>query len=82
MKVLAAILVISVGLLLAGAPVGAADLSQPKATVDRVRQPDPPKASTTAKPSPVGQKVSDYKPKGPSVHPKEPPPPSPPPKKK
>ena len=79
MKVIATILVISVGLLFAGGPVGAADLNKPKATVDNIRQADPPQASTTAKPSPVGQPASDYKPKGPSVHPKEPPPPPPPP---
>jgi len=38
------------------------DLSKPKATVERIRQPDPPQVSTTTKPSPVGQKASDYHP--------------------
>jgi len=61
---------------LAAAPVGAADLSKPTNTTNNVRQADPPKASNTQKASPVGQPVSDYKPKGPSVHPKEPPPPA------
>lgn len=54
-------------------PVGAADLNKAKGTVDNIRAADPPKVSTSTKPSPVGQPVSDYKPKGPSVHAKEPP---------
>ncbi|OPY93445.1 MAG: hypothetical protein A4E73_00116 [Syntrophaceae bacterium PtaU1.Bin231] len=63
-------------------PVQAADSSKAKATVDRIRQPDPPQVSTTTKPSPVGQPVSDYKPPAASsLKVKEPPPP-PSPKKK
>ena len=54
-------------------PVGAADLNKAKGTVDNIRAADPPRVSTSTKPSPVGQAVSDYKPKGPSVHAKEPP---------
>ncbi len=76
MKVIAATLVVSVALFFGLGAATAADLSQPKATVNNIRQADPPKASNTPKPSPVGQKVSDYKPKGPSVKPKEPPPPT------
>ncbi len=76
MRFIAATLVVSVALFCGIGAAGAADLSQPKATVNNVRLADPPKASNTQKPSPVGQKVSDYKPKGPSVHPKEPPPPA------
>ena len=68
---------------LAAPTVQAADLSQAKDTVDRIRQPDPPQVSTTTKPSPVGQPVSDYKPPAArSLKVKEPPPPPPPPKKK
>ena len=58
---------------LGSGPVGAADLSRGKGTVDNIRATDPPQVSTSTKPSPVGQPVSDYKPKGPSVHAKEPP---------
>ena len=48
-------------------------LKKAQNTVNNVRQADPPKVSTTTKPSPVGQPVSDYKPKGPSLKIKEPP---------
>jgi hypothetical protein len=55
----------------------AADLGKAKATTDNIRQPDPPQVSTTTKPSPVGQPVSDYKPPAAkSLKIKEPPPPS------
>jgi len=54
-------------------PVGAANLGKAQGTVDNIRAADPPKVSTSTKPSPVGQPISDYKPKGPSVHAKEPP---------
>jgi len=42
-------------------------------TVNNIRQADPPRVSTTTKPSPVGQAVSDYKPSGPSPTSSEPP---------
>jgi hypothetical protein len=50
-------------------------------TVDRIRQPDPPKVSTGTKPSPVGQPIVSrpgnpgYKPAPPPLKIKEPPPP-------
>jgi hypothetical protein len=54
----------------------AADLGKAKATTDNIRQSDPPQVSTTTKPSPVGQPVSDYKPPAAkSLKVKEPPPP-------
>ncbi len=54
----------------------AADLGKAKATTDNIRQADPPQVSTTTKPSPVGQPVSDYKPPAAkSLKIKEPPPP-------
>lgn len=75
-----------IAFLFAGFAVGfaqTADLSKAKNTVDRIKQPDPPQVSTTTKPSPVGQRVSDYKPPAAySLKIKEPPPPAPPPKKK
>jgi hypothetical protein len=52
-------------------------LERAKDTVDRIREPDPPKVSTETKPSPIGLPTEEFKPKGPSVHPKEPPPPPP-----
>ena len=81
MRVIHLLTIVSVTLFLAAAPVGGADLSKPTNTVNNVRQADPPKVSNTPKPSPVGQPISDYKPKGPSVKPKEPPPPQVQPKK-
>jgi len=54
----------------------AADLGKAKATTDNIRQADPPQVSTTTKPSPVGQPVSDYKPPAAkTLKVKEPPPP-------
>jgi hypothetical protein len=76
MKALRLLIILVVMVVLAGGSLWAADLSKPKGTVSNIRQADPPQVSTTTKPSPVGQPVSDYKPKGPSVHPKEPPPPA------
>jgi hypothetical protein len=63
---------------LAGTAEGKDDknLDKAKDTVDRIREPDPPKASTETKPSPVGVPVEEFKPKGPSVRPTEPPSPS------
>jgi hypothetical protein len=49
-------------LIVAPAWAGSPDLSKAKDTVDKIRQPDPPKVSTTTKPSPVGQPASDYHP--------------------
>jgi hypothetical protein len=63
----------TLGCFIALGPAGAADLNKAKSTVDNIRPADPPQVSTSTKPSPVGQPVSDYKPKGPSVHAKEPP---------
>ena len=51
------------------------DLKKAQNTVNNIKQPEPPKVSTTTKPSPVGQSVTTYKPKGPSVKAKAPPPP-------
>ena len=67
------IIFFTLAFLFAMGPAGAADLSKGKGTVDNIRPADPPQVSTSTKPSPVGQPVSDYKPKGPSVHVKEPP---------
>jgi hypothetical protein len=58
---------------LAVGSAGAADLNKAKGTVDNIRAAEPPQVSTSTKPSPVGQPVSEYKPTGPSVHAKEPP---------
>jgi hypothetical protein len=83
MKVLRLLLILGIMVCLVGGSVWAADLSKPKGTVDNIRQADPPQVSTTTKPSPVGQPVSDYKPPAkPSLKVKEPPPPSPPAKNK
>jgi len=49
------------------------NLKKAQNTVNNIKQPEPPKVSTTTKPSPVGQPVSDYKPKGKSLKIKEPP---------
>lgn len=73
MKAIRSMTILIVALFFVIGPVYAADLSKPKGTVDAIRAPDPPQVSTTTKPSPVGQPVSDYKPTGPSVKPKEPP---------
>jgi hypothetical protein len=77
MKALRLLIILGMTIFLAGGSLWAADLSQPKGTVDKIRQPDPPQVSTTTKPSPVGQPVSDYKPPAkPSLKIKEPPPPT------
>ena len=73
MKALRIALFFSLAILLAMGPAGATDLGKAKGTVDNIRAADPPQVSTTTKPSPVNQPTSDYKPKGPSVHAKEPP---------
>lgn len=83
MKAVRAVMILSVMIFLVLGPVWAADLSKPKGTVDNIRQADPPQVSTTTKPSPVGQPVSDYKPPAkPSLKIKEPPPPATTPTKK
>jgi len=75
MKVIRITFFFTLATLLAMGPAGAADLGKAKGTVDNIRAADPPRVSTTTKPSPVGQPISDYKPRGPSVRAKEPPPP-------
>lgn len=75
MKAIPLIILFTAAIFIAISPVCAADLSKAKGTVDNIRAADPPQVSTTTKPSPVGQPVTDYKPAGPSVKPKEPPPP-------
>ena len=75
MKAIRSIIILLVTILLVIGSVGATDLSKPKGTVDNIRKAEPPKVSTTTKPSPVGQPVHEYKPKGPSVKAKPPPPP-------
>ncbi|MDD2903387.1 MAG: hypothetical protein PHU44_13225 [Syntrophales bacterium] len=76
MKIKRGITLMAVTCFLLSGAAGAADLKRAKGTVDNIRQAEPPKVSTTTKPSPVGQPISDYKPKGPSVHAKEPPKPA------
>jgi hypothetical protein len=73
MKAIRLMIILTTALLIGLSPVGAADLNKAKGTVDNIRAADPPQVSTSTKPSPVGQPVSEYKPKGPSVHAKEPP---------
>ena len=75
MRIIQIIVLVSVMILMGIGPGGATDLSKPKGTVDNIRQAEPPQVSTTTKPSPVGQPIQEYKPKGPSVKAKEPPPP-------
>jgi hypothetical protein len=79
MKLLRLMIILGMMICLAGGSVWAADLSKPKGVVDNLRQADPPQVSTTTKPSPVGQAVSDYKPPPKPLKIKEPPPPPPPP---
>lgn len=76
MKAIRSTIILMMTILWVIGSVGAADLGKAKGTVDNVRQAEPPQVSTTTKPSPVGQPVHEYKPKGPSVKAKEPPPPS------
>lgn len=49
-------------IIMAAGPVWAADLSGPKGTVDRIRQPDPPQVSTGTKPSMNGHNASEFRP--------------------
>ena len=82
MRVPRLLIILGMAIFLASGSLWAADLCKAKGTVDNVRQADPPQVSTTTKPSPVGQPVSDYKPPAkPSLKVKEPPPPPPPSKK-
>jgi hypothetical protein len=73
MKTIRLMIFVTLAVFIGIGPVGAADLSKAKGTVDNIRAADPPQVSTSTKPSPVGQPVSQYKPAGPSVHAKEPP---------
>ena len=83
MKAVRVVMILSVMIFLVLGSVWAADLSQPQGTVNKIRQPDPPKVSTTTKPSPVGQRATDYHPPAkPSLKIKEPPPPATPTTKK
>jgi len=57
---------VAAGILLASASLFADDskkLEKARNTVNNVKKADPPKVSNTQKPSPVGQKASEYKPK-------------------
>jgi hypothetical protein len=73
MKALRIAIFFTLAILIAIGSAVAADLGKAKGTVDNIRAAEPPKVSTSTKPSPVGQPISEYKPKGPSVHAKEPP---------
>jgi len=53
--------------------VQAADLTTAQNTVNNISQAQPPSVSSSTKPSPVGQPISDYKPSGPSLTITEPP---------
>lgn len=82
MKALHLLIILGVTVFLAAGSLWAADLGKAKGTVDNIRQADPPKVSTTTKPSPVGQPIREYKPPAkPSLKVKEPPPPAKPAKK-
>ena len=63
-------LVVTVGM---PAMAEATDLSVAKGLVDHIRAAELPQVSSGTKESPVGQPISDYKPKGPSVSYGEPP---------
>jgi hypothetical protein len=68
---------LTVSLILSATAVPAADTKDKRDTVV-IKPPPPPVVvpkDSGAKRSPVGDKVSDYKPSGPSVKVKEPPPP-------
>jgi hypothetical protein len=62
MKKIRLIILFALALVLAIGPAWAADLSGAKGTVNKIKPADPPKVSTTTKPSPVGQKASEYHP--------------------
>lgn len=51
-------------------------LDKARNVVDRVRQPDPPRVSSTTKPSPAGQPAREYRPAPSSLKIKEPPAPA------
>ncbi|MDD2900972.1 MAG: hypothetical protein PHU44_00885 [Syntrophales bacterium] len=82
MKAVRTVIILSVMIFLVFGSVWAADLGKAKGTVNNIRKADPPKVSTTPKPSPVGQPIREYKPPAkPSLKIKEPPPPARPKKK-
>ena len=82
MKAVRAVIILSVMIFLVVGTVGAANLNKAKNTVNNIRKADPPKVSTTTKPSPVGQPIREYKPPArKSLKIKEPPPPARPKKK-
>jgi hypothetical protein len=62
MKKIYLIITCALALALAVGPVWATDLNKAKNTVNQIKPADPPKVSTTTKPSPVGQKASEYHP--------------------
>lgn len=76
------VIALSAAILAVGIAAGAAEkkaekqLDKAKETVDPIREADPPSVSTGTKPSPVGVPTEQFKPKGPSVRPKEVPSPS------
>jgi hypothetical protein len=68
-----AIVTLWVALGVAGQSFAKDKAAEARAVVDSIRLADPPQVSTSAKSSPVGQPVSDYKPTGPSSSNHEPP---------
>jgi hypothetical protein len=70
MKAIRFTTLLALAFVIATGPVWAADLSGAKNVVNPIRLPDPPQVSTTTKPSPAGQPVTNYHPAGPSVNPK------------
>ena len=82
MKAVRAVIILSVMIFLVVGTVWAANLNKAKNTVNNIRKAEPPKVSTTAKPSPVGQPIREYKPPArKSLKIKEPPSPAKPKKK-
>jgi hypothetical protein len=63
---------IAMSFLVAGSASGEDKLKKAKNQVDNIRQPDPPKVSTTTKPNPVGQRVTSTS-KEPGYKPQQPP---------
>jgi hypothetical protein len=59
--------------LLAASAAQAADLGKAKATVDNIRQADPPQVSSGTRQSPVGVPTREFRPPSPSMRTVEPP---------